>query len=111
VTLTRDGSVRATYNTHALATGGVCSFQLRVGGANSAGSTATSGSPAFSGDEAVFVGNGETPLLMESRFVDRTGGPLTVELWARRLRGATACTDNPGNYPRLLTVEELATAP
>jgi hypothetical protein len=111
VTLTRSGPTRVTYNTHGLAVGGACNFQLRIAGMNSAGNTTTSGSAAFAGDETVFVGNGETPLLMEARFADRAAGPSTVELWVRRVGATAACTDNPGNYPRLLTVEELATAP
>jgi hypothetical protein len=31
-------------------------------------------------------------------------------LWARRISDATTCADNLGDYPRLLTVEEFATA-
>jgi hypothetical protein len=111
VNLTRGGAVRVTYNTHGLATAGTCNFQLRIGGLNSAGTAGLTGSAAFAGDEAVFLGNGDTPLLMESRFADRVAGPTTIELWVRRVGGTTVCTDNPGNYPRLLTVEELPTAP
>jgi hypothetical protein len=111
VTLTRRGPVRVTYNTHGLATSGTCSFQLRIGGAHSGGSAATTGTAAFSGEEATFQGNGDTPFVLEARFADRGAGPVTIELWVRRLFAATSCMDNPGNYRRLLTVEELATAP
>lgn len=97
-----DSVVRLHLTSHALpSTDDTCNFQLRVDGANRNGDTS-----GLEGTEAIVQEN-RTPYTIETMFDGLGAGTHTVSLWVRGVGTDVSCHDNPGNYTRVLTVEEL----
>lgn len=102
------GALRLTWISHittASAGQGGCNFQVRVDGAPS-GPVITG---PLVGDEAVIVNGGATrndaPVSVTTWFPSVPAGTHTLSIWVRSVEAT--CSDNTGNYPRTVIVEEF----
>ena len=97
-----DTTLRLRLNSHATLSGGTsCAYQLRVDDLNAAGEV------LFDGSETIINDTLRTPLTNESYFDGLAAGTYTISLWVRGAGGPT-CTDNPGNFTRMVIVEEVS---
>jgi len=88
---------------HASGSGVACSWQLRIDGANNQGAA---GAGAFDGTEANVQINAGVPYTITSVFQGLAAGSHQVTLWVRGV--ASNCTNNPGNYTRVVYVNETS---
>lgn len=103
------GALRITWISHITTAspsgGGGCNFQLRVNDAPSAPVAAAN----LVGDEAVLIPGGATrndaPVSLTTWFANVPAGNHSVSLWIRSVD--STCTDNTGNFPRTVLVEEF----
>jgi hypothetical protein len=95
-----DSRLRLSLTSHGTRSGGaVCNWQLRVDDLNRLGET------LFDGSESTHQGTA-APTSIETYFDDVDAGERTVSLWVRGVSDPD-CTDNSGNYVRMVVVEEL----
>lgn len=105
----RGGALRVHWQSHMTTTPsggfGACNLQVRIDG-QAAGPTAGGG---LSGDEAVLIGGLGTrldaPATITTWFRGLAAGTHTIELWVRSV--SALCSDNAGDYPRRVIVEEF----
>ena len=101
------GALRLTWISHittSSAGAGGCSFQLRIDDAPS-GPVITG---TLVGDEGVIVNGGATrndaPVSLSTWFTSVPAGTHTISIWVRSVEAT--CSDNTGNFPRAVLVEE-----
>jgi hypothetical protein len=106
---TTGGPVALTWTSHiSMNTGGLgCNFQIRVDGQPE---IPLINLAELVGNEALItngVTNAAVPATVSAWFPALSAGTHTVELWIRSV--AATCTDNIGNFPRQVVVEEFGT--
>lgn len=93
--------VKVTWSSAIGGTGTACNYQIRIDGAASR----TPSASGLVGTEATINGTiGAVPATIVDTWPPLSVGEHTVELWYRAVNAS--CTENVGNYTRLVIVEE-----
>jgi len=101
-----DSTIRLFIQSHVVASGTSCTWQLRIDDLASNGSASLQLSETADGTEVVTNSTNRVPLVTMTDFDGLDTGMHTISLW---VRGFTSidCTDNQGNFTRAVRADEI----